>query len=1108
MKSAALQAAYDRAGHDNARLVLRVASVIYMMIATAHWLLLPPVSRGIMTAVAAGTAVMFAGLVRWLGGRSAAASGRHILGFAALLSVFNVLLHLWLEPAPHQSTNVVLLVLFFGAFMFDLIWFVVPVVAITIGWFMVAEPWSFPAPQNVHYIYTVLVSLAASTLIYRARRAQFSRTIELQLQADGQVAQLQHALEDVQRQQQANQQLSAVMSDFSIVLGGEDAVISYRVPDGTDFLARTLSDQAQSWPAVADRLRAMGGDEQRIVRLGTLIESARSSAKAGAVEIWIAPSDGPRHIYEVRVVPLNERNVMLVMRDISEAILAQEALIREDAARLKAADLEREVEQRRKAEDELAQSLALVRATLETTVDGLLVVDNFGNVRQYNGRFRAMWGLPDDLELWRLQSVIHTVLRREIGSSPELVQAIFHPEVLQSAETFHTVTTADQRNLELYSRLQQVDERRLGRVWTFRDVTERARTLQALRQSEANLHALFASSVQAFALMDPLGKLVAFNPTAGEYGFKYLNTALQVGQGLLEIPGFPDFARAFRRVLQGRIVASEFSHDGHDFDVTLVPVYDTDSVVGVSLSVVNTDERVAALAALRSSEESLRLAVEAGRLILWFYEWSARRLVWQAGRPGELVELLGDLADAPLRGLDAVYLEDRARVLEAFQAVQSQRLGLDLEFRVQLPQRLAWVHVRGEPVLGSRGEVLRLIGVAEDVTERLEFQQRLEQARDRAEEANRLKNSILANMSHEIRTPMTSILGFSEILVRRLEDPGLRQNALTIQRGGKRLLFLLDNLIDLAKLEVNRLDLRPTQHPARDSVRAVVGLYAEQIEQKGLVLVLDDALEQTVYADPRREQQILAAVLDNAVRFTRQGSIHIRLSATVREQSRYVCVAIEDTGVGISAEFLPHIFEDFRQESEGMSRTYEGSGLGLSLARRLLDQMDGIIEIESTKGQGTRVYVYLPEARMTARHEHADQSLRLAVQRSLRGVLLVGDAGFRRQIRDVLQAAHPGATFAEVADVRDRQAIAEAAGVASIVVQVDGANAADAQRIIGTLRHIIPLHGARRVAVVRGATPAAVERVRDLGFDTVVPGMLDMVSAGRIVIHLEPESGA
>lgn len=1099
MNDKTLQDAYDQAGHNNARLVLRVAAVIYALIALAHAYLLPPVSRTIMVSVAGSTSILFVGLATWIARRQATAVSRHVLGSAALISVVNVLLHLWLEPAPHQSTNVVLLLLFFGAFMFDLLWYLVPTLAAVVGWVLIARPWDFPEPLNFHYTYSVLVSLSASALIYSARRTMFVHNVELQRNSDLQVRELERALTEVQREQRTIAQLSAILTDMAVTIDSQGAVVAYRVPDETDFLARQIRDRPASWAQLSQRLTELGAAATRVDKIGVLIGGAQDANLSGAVEVWLQQTGGPRHIYEARVVPLAQQQALLVLRDISEMILAQEALIREDAARLKALDLEREVTHRRKAEDELAESLALIRATLETTVDGLLVVDMFGNVRQYNGRFRAQWGLPDDLEIWRLQSVVHTVLRKELAQSPELVQAIFHPDALQSAETFHTIKTADNRDFELYSRVQELAGRKLGRVWTFREVTERTRTLQALRQSESNLHALFASSIQAFALLDGQGHILTFNPTASEYGYKYLNVSLQNGQNLLKLARLSELETGFREALEGAIVVREVHAGAHDFDFTMVPVYDADTVVGVSLSVVNTDDRVAALAALRSSEESLRLAVEAGGLILWFYELSSGRLVWQAGRPGVLVDLLGEMADAPARGMDAVYDDDVPEVTRALDAIAQHKQGIDLEFRVRLPDRLAWVHVRGEPIVDGRGDILRLIGIAEDVTDRREFQQRLEQARDRAEEANRLKNSILTNMSHEIRTPMTSILGFSEILARRLEDPALRQGALTIQRGGKRLLFLLDNLIDLAKLEVNRLDLRPTQHPVRESLRAVAALYAEQVAQKGIALTVDDSAEFAVYSDPRREQQILAAVLDNAVRFTARGSIEVGITHSELQGEQCVRISVRDTGVGISAEFLPHIFEDFRQESEGLSRSHEGSGLGLALAKRLLEQMGGRIAITSVKGEGTTVYIDVPQVHHPAGFS-ADQSLRAGARAQRSGVLLIGDSGFRLAARDALEAAHSGVHIAEVSDLRDTHAILASSAVASVLVQLDGTDPELGRRTVAALQQMLPLRGAQTVAVVRAATQATLEQIRNSGFDLVLASPLGLVAARRIAI--------
>jgi CheY-like chemotaxis protein len=252
-----------------------------------------------------------------------------------------------------------------------------------------------------------------------------------------------------------------------------------------------------------------------------------------------------------------------------------------------------------------------------------------------------------------------------------------------------------------------------------------------------------------------------------------------------------------------------------------------------------------------------------------------------------------------------------------------------------------------------------MMGYMADITQRKENEQELTLAKERAEEASRLKSSIFANMSHEIRTPMTAILGYSDLLARHLKGTTLEKHAQTIHRGGSRLLHLLNSIVDLARIESGKASLVFEPHDISDSLERVVSLLRVLAEQKGVGIRVAGFPPTIVLTDPHAEEQILTNVLGNAIRFTEQGTISIR----VRRERDMAVVEVADTGVGIAPDFLPFIFDEFRQESEGLNRSHEGSGLGLSITRKLVESLGGTIRIESRKGDGTTVTLSLPLAR-------------------------------------------------------------------------------------------------------------------------------------------------
>ena len=249
-----------------------------------------------------------------------------------------------------------------------------------------------------------------------------------------------------------------------------------------------------------------------------------------------------------------------------------------------------------------------------------------------------------------------------------------------------------------------------------------------------------------------------------------------------------------------------------------------------------------------------------------------------------------------------------------------------------------------------------VIAIVRDVTQRKHFEQTLIRARDTAEEMPRMKDAFLANMSHEIRTPLTSIIGFSDVLMDETSGD-LSEMARLIKVGGERLMMTLESVLDLANLESGSVVLKPRQVDLVEQVRSLLPLLAPEAESKGLYLEIEKLQEELITKiDPVAFARVFNNVLANALKFTLEGGITIRLWAA--EESAVVSVV--DTGIGIDSDFRPKLFDEFAQESHGLARSYEGAGLGLAIARRLVDLMQGRIDVRSRKGEGTTFTLIFP----------------------------------------------------------------------------------------------------------------------------------------------------
>ena len=286
------------------------------------------------------------------------------------------------------------------------------------------------------------------------------------------------------------------------------------------------------------------------------------------------------------------------------------------------------------------------------------------------------------------------------------------------------------------------------------------------------------------------------------------------------------------------------------------------------------------------------------------------------------------------------------------------------ECRVQIsPQEARDFEFFKSTYLNAAGDIAGLICVKNDITERIKSAEELRLARDAADTANHIKSEFLAAMSHEIRTPMNGILGMVQLmgLTELTEEQKYYLNILKV--SGHNLLTLINNILDLSKVEAGRVELENTEFCLRSMVNELICSQQQNITNKGLIhrLSIADNIPQLLVGDQLRVKQILLNLLGNAIKFTETGSITI--SATIIEQyeSRLLLdIVVEDTGLGMPPNILEHIFMPFTQGDSSTTRRYGGTGLGLTISRRLAELMGGSIHVESVEGYGSSFHILIP----------------------------------------------------------------------------------------------------------------------------------------------------
>ncbi len=378
--------------------------------------------------------------------------------------------------------------------------------------------------------------------------------------------------------------------------------------------------------------------------------------------------------------------------------------------------------------------------------------------------------------------------------------------------------------------------------------------------------------------------------------------------------------------------------------------------------------------ALRRQAEQARLTsdaslAEAQRLAhLGSWEWrpSSNRQVWS----DETVRLLGADAATVRPGyaafLNAVLPEDRPTVERSLRAVADGGDIVGILFRTRSwdgAERVVQLRAAAVPADGTDRTVVR--GTLQDVTESARAEAALQRERDIAEAATRAKDRLLSMASHDLRSPLTSIRGFSELMLDGatgdLTDDQ-REFLETIHAGSVRIATLVNDLLDLARLEADSLELHVSPHPLADVIDEVVRFLGPQAAARDIALetcVSPDLPD--VAIDPDRIYQVLQNLVANAIKFTDRGGVRLTARLLPDAARPMVEVSVADSGIGIPPDILPHVFDEFRQDGS-VSRHRGGSGLGLAIARRLVASHGGTIRAESEVGRGSTFVVTLPVA--------------------------------------------------------------------------------------------------------------------------------------------------
>ena len=511
------------------------------------------------------------------------------------------------------------------------------------------------------------------------------------------------------------------------------------------------------------------------------------------------------------------------------------------------------------------------------------------------------------------------------------------------------------------------------------DECERARSAETAAQRDRELRtarkvmSAFVGSVPIESVMTDrdLRVLTATPRWLEAFG---LTESEAVGRTLKEISGdaFAHFKSQFEQCLAGEMVRAprvRVAAGGKRkwMNLEMTPWRDeTGEIAGVISAAHDVSETVEAIRSLERTQQRLQLATEIANLEVYDVDYRRRSIVTAGKALFPRAEMENKaVAEAVFSGGTARLVDPRDRdlVAEASRRFHEAGAPYEVEYRVLRDSgEEFWI---AEVMLAMRdadGATRRVIGAMQNITARKQAEQALIQAKDEAEAATRAKSAFLAAMSHEIRTPLNGVLGMAQAMAAGPLELAQRERLDVIRQSGETLLAVLNDVLDLSKIEAGRLELEDAEFNIAAVAAAAHAAFSAVAAQKGLAfdLTVTRAAAGAYRGDAARVRQVLNNLISNALKFTEAGSVMV----TVGRRRGSLTLAVADTGIGMSPAQQAALFQQFAQADASTTRRFGGTGLGLAICRELAELMGGRIEVKSAEGHGSTFVATLPLHRL------------------------------------------------------------------------------------------------------------------------------------------------
>ena len=633
---------------------------------------------------------------------------------------------------------------------------------------------------------------------------------------------------------------------------------------------------------------------------------------------------------------------------------AQRALV---AAR---EELERSQSRLQTREGELGKlrhSHELLMATLDMTNDAVLTFQYSDDSWFCNIRFVEMWGIPED-SLGELELDGLIALQCKLCKDPaDFLVRIEARRHNPNTEELHTMELSDGRVLERHVVPQRLRGQPVGSVITFRDITDRVRYEDKM---------MFNHRV-----LESAGPMVWIDPTSGQVTYANSAACAHLGYSVEDLLGLksldfdldfgPDRLPALRETLKrsNSPVTFQSRHrrrDGaiRDVEVTIFLTQSANQSMHIC-TVKDITAQKSAERERRRQEDTFKVMINSMPDCVTYrntegvYVECNTAFSHQIGRP--IADIVGKtISDIVDQERAKIVQESDAQVLATLQPKTRELWARYADGSTRLLDQVR------TPLRDENGQVLGILTISRDITERKRMEEEICRAKETAEQATRMKSDFLANMSHEIRTPMNAIIGLSHLVLKTELTARQRDYIAKVQTSGQHLLGVINDILDFSKVEAGKLDLEHNDFELEKLLDNTGSLISEKSHAKGLELVFEVApdVPAQLVGDSLRLGQILLNYANNAVKFTDQGEIVISVRASERtDKDVLLHFRVRDTGIGLTPEQMGRLFQSFSQADTSTTRKFGGTGLGLAISKKLAELMGGEVGVESEYGKGS-----------------------------------------------------------------------------------------------------------------------------------------------------------